>query len=131
MILLIDRRPLGTSMELVDYGTWVRRQPLLARPGTPVWTTVQTQANESLRQQIAALEPGNPTPLEVSFEQMQLMALTAIASGSRGLLFLSSSPLDANDTETRHRALALQLLNLESGTDRTLGGRGKFCDHGQ
>ena len=49
MILLIDRRPLGTSMELVDYGTWVRRQPLLARPGTPVWTTVQTQPNESLR----------------------------------------------------------------------------------
>ena len=113
MILLIDRRPLGTSMELADYGTWVRRQPLLARPGTPVWTTVQTQANESLRQQIAALEPGNATPLEISFEQMQLMALTAIAADSRGLMFLSSSPLDANDTETRHRALALQLLNLE------------------
>jgi hypothetical protein len=112
MILLIDRRPLGSSMELVDYGTWIRRQPLLARPGTPVWTTVQTQVNESLRQQIAALEPGNPTPLEVSFEQMQLMALTAIASDSRGLLFLSSTPLDSNDTETRHRALALQLLNL-------------------
>ena len=41
------------------------------------------------------------------------MALTAITSKSRGLLFLSSSPLDANDTETRHRAIALQLLNLE------------------
>jgi hypothetical protein len=113
LILLIDRRPLGTSMELADYGTWVRRQPLLARPGTPVWTTVQTQTNESLRQQIAALEPGSTTPLEVSFEQMQLMVLTAVASDTRGLLFLSSSPLDANDTETRHRALALQLLNLE------------------
>ncbi|MGA2061884.1 MAG: hypothetical protein ABSG67_15470 [Thermoguttaceae bacterium] len=113
MILLIDRRPLGTSMELTDYGTWVGRQPLLARPGTSVWTTIQTQVNESLRQQIAALEPGNATPLEISFEQMQLMALTAITAKSRGLLFLSSSPLDANDTETRHRAIALQLLNLE------------------
>jgi hypothetical protein len=113
MILLIDRRPLGTSMELADYGTWVRRQPLLSRPGTPVWTTIQTQTNESLRQQIAALEPGNTTPLEISFEQMQLTVLTAIAADSRGLMFLSNSPLDSNDTETRHRALALQLLNLE------------------
>jgi hypothetical protein len=113
MILLIDRRPLGTSMELADYGTWVGRQPLLARPGTSVWTTIQTQVNESLRRQIAAIEPGNATPLEISFEQMQLMALTAITAKSRGLLFLSSSPMDANDTETRHRAIALQLLNLE------------------
>ncbi len=113
MILLIDRRPLGTSMELADYGTWVRRQPLLARPGTSIWTTVQTQANESFRQQIAALEPGNAMSLEISFEQMQIMALTAVTSGSRGLMFLSSSPLDANDPQTRHRALALQLLNLE------------------
>ena len=42
-LLLIDRRPLGTSLELADYATWVRRQPLLASLGTPVWTTVQTQ----------------------------------------------------------------------------------------
>ncbi len=113
MILLIDRRPLGTSMEMADYGTWVRRQPLLALPGTPIWTTVQTQVNESTRQQIAALEPGVATPPEISFEQIEIMALTSITSGSRGLMFLSSSPLDANDTETRHRSVALQLLNLE------------------
>jgi hypothetical protein len=113
MYLLINRRPLGTSMEFSDYGTWVSRQPLLARAGTPVWTTVQTQVNESLRRQISTLEPDAPMPLEVSCEQMQLMALTAIVSGTRGLLFLSSSPLDANDTETRHRALALHLLNMQ------------------
>ena len=29
-LLLIDRRPLGTSLEMPDYGNWVRRQPLLA-----------------------------------------------------------------------------------------------------
>jgi len=113
VVLLVDRRPLGSSMELADYGTWVRRQPLLAQPGTPVWTTVQTQPNESIRQQIAALEPGGSTPQEVSFEQMRLMVFTAVASGSRGVLFLSSSPVDANDTDARQRAVALQLLNLE------------------
>ncbi|MGA2799420.1 MAG: hypothetical protein ABSE63_17700, partial [Thermoguttaceae bacterium] len=131
MILLIDRRPLGTSMELADYGTWVDRQPLLARPGTSVWTTIQTQVNESLRQQIAALEPGNATPLEISFEQMQLMALTAITSKSRGLLFVSSSPLDANDTETRHRALAVQLLNLELELIEPWAAAGDFVTTGK
>ena len=59
-LLLIDRRPLGSSLELADYGAWVRRQPLLALPGTPVWTTVQTQPSEGLRRQLLALQPGRP-----------------------------------------------------------------------
>lgn len=112
-LLLIDRRPLGTSLELTEYATWVRRQPLLARPGTPVWTTVQTQPNESLRQQLLAMEPGSAPPLTVSPEQMRLLVYTAVASGSRGLLFLSDSPLDSPDAETQQRAMSLELLNLE------------------
>jgi len=113
IFLLIDRRPLGTSLELSDYATWVRRRPLLARAGTPIWTTVQTQPNEALRQQILALEPGSAPPLCVSAEQIRLLVYTAVASGSRGLVFLSDSPLDAPDAETQQRAMALELLNLE------------------
>jgi hypothetical protein len=109
--LLVDRRPLGTTTELKDYGTWVSRQPWVALPGTPMWTTVQTQPNESLRRQIAALDPNVP-PSCVSFEQMRLLTYTAVAAGSRGLVFLSSSPLDAADPATRDRAMALELLNL-------------------
>jgi hypothetical protein len=112
-LLLIDRRPLGSSLELTDYGTWVRRQPLLALPGTPVWTTVQTQPNEGLRRQLAALQPGRPLPNSVTGEQMRLLVYTAISAGSRGLVFLSRSPLSATDPETRQRAMDLELLNLE------------------
>jgi hypothetical protein len=112
-LLLIDRRPLGTSLEMSDYATWVRQQPLLATLGTPVWTTVQTQPNEALRQQLAALEPGYSPPLAVSADQMRLLAYTAVASGSRGLVFVSDSPLDAPDADTRQRAMTLELLNLE------------------
>jgi hypothetical protein len=112
-LLLIDRRPLGTSLELTDYAAWIRRQPLLARPGTPVWTTVQTQPNESLRQQLMALEPGATPPLSVPSEQVRLLAYIAVASGSRGLVFVSDSPLDAPDPETQQRAMTLELLNLE------------------
>ena len=112
-LLLIDRRPLGTSLEMPDYGNWVRRQPLLALPGTPVWTTVQTQAGEGLRRQFAALAPGQTPPTVVGPEQVRLLVYTAISSGSRGLLFLSNSSLEAPDGETRQRVMTLQLLNLE------------------
>ncbi len=112
-LLLIDRRPLGTSLEMPDYGTWVRRQPLLALPGTPVWTTVQTQAGEGLRRQFAALTPGQMPPVVVGSEQIRLLVYTAISSGSRGLLFLSNSSLEAQDGETQQRVMALKLLNLE------------------
>jgi len=112
-LLLIDRRPLGTSLEMEDYATWVRQQPLLASLGTPIWTTVQTQPNEALRRQLTTLEPGHAPPLTVSPEQIRLLAYTAVASGSRGLVFVSDSPLDASDPETRQRATALELLNLE------------------
>jgi hypothetical protein len=112
-LLLIDRRPLGTSLEMTAYATWVRQQPLLATPGTPVWTTVQTQPNEALRQQLSALEPGSAPPLCVPPEQVRLLAYTAVSAGSRGLVFLSDSPLDAADPETQQRAMTLELLNLE------------------
>ena len=96
-----------------NYGTWVRRQPLLALPGTPVWTTVQTQAGEGLRRQFATLTPGQAPPTVVGSEQIRLLVYTAISSGSRGLLFLSDSSLEAEDGETRQRVITLQLLNLE------------------
>ena len=112
-MLLIDRRPLGTSLEMPDYGTWVRRQPLLALPGTPIWTTVQTQMGEGLRRQLAAIAPGQTPPTAIGCEQIRLLVYTAISSGSRGLLFLSDSSLEAQDDQTRQRVTALELLNLE------------------
>ena len=112
-LLLVDRRPLGTSLELSEYGRWVREQPLLARPGTPIWTTVQTQPSGALRQQLRAIEPNREPPSTVPSEQIRLLAYTAITAGSRGLLFESDSRLDADDPETRQRAMSLELLNLE------------------
>ena len=112
-VLLLERRPLGTSLELADYAQWLRRQPRLARPGTPIWASVQTRLAESLRRQLVGFDPNVPPPLNVSSEQIRLLAYTAVASGSRGLVFQSETPLDANDPETRQRAMALELMNLE------------------
>jgi len=112
-LLLIDRRPLGTSLELADFGKWLRWRPRLARPGTPIWTTIQTQPRAALREQLAALRPDRPPPLTIPEEQIRLLVYTAVASGSRALLFDSQSRLDADDPESRQRAMALELLNLE------------------
>lgn len=112
-LLVIGRPPLGTSLELSDYGTWVRERPRLARPGTPIWTTVQTQPPPTLVGQWQVLGRGEPPPSTMSNEQIRLMAYTAITAGSRGLLFESHTPLGAEDPDTRQRAMMLELLNLE------------------
>ena len=112
-ILLLDRRPLGSSLELRDYGVWVQRQPRLARPGTPVWTTVQTQPSAALYEQLAALEPGRPPPTALPHEQIALLAHTAVGAGSRGLLFLTESDFLEDDRDTRQRTTALELVNAE------------------
>jgi hypothetical protein len=111
-LLILGRSPLGTGMELGDYGAWIRQRPRFLL-GAPFWTTVQTQPAESLMHQWAVLGQGEAPPTGFSSEQVRLLVYTAVTAGSRGLLFESSSPLNAGDAETRHRALSLELLNLE------------------
>jgi len=110
-VVVLGRAPLGSSLELTDYGVWLREQPQWIRPGVPIWTTVQTQPAPALRQQWAALGQG-PMPAAFSGEQIQLLVYTALAAGSRGMLFESYSPLSSSDLDTRGRALTLELLNL-------------------
>ena len=111
--LLLDRRPLGSSLELSQYSAWIRQQPRLARPGTPVWTTVQTQLPAEAVDQHRVLDPQAPVSAGVQPEQLRLLVYQAVAAGSRGLLVLSAGPLSADDPDTRFRAAALELLNLE------------------
>ena len=130
-VLLIDRRPLGTSLEFDKYATWVRQQPLLASLGTPIWTTVQTQTNEALRQQLALIEPGYAPPLSVAPEQIRLLAYIAVSSGSRGLVFVSDTPLDAPDPDTRQRADDARTGQPGDATPGALGGGGQLRRHGR
>jgi hypothetical protein len=112
-LLVVDRRPLGTSFELREYGEWIRERSRLARPGVPLWATLQTQLDPGLREQLRALDPRRSPPAIYPPEQVQLLAYAALAAGVRGLLVLSESPLVGNDPETAQRAAALELLNLE------------------
>lgn len=111
--LLVGRRPLGTSQELNEYGMWLRSRTRLARPGTPVWTTIATQPTSSMVGQLALLSNGQPSRLNWQHEQLRLLVITSLAAGMRGICFESLSPLDADDAETRQRAAILEWLNLE------------------
>jgi hypothetical protein len=52
-------------------------------------------------------------PAAFSSEQVRLAVYSAVGAGCRGILFESSSPLSADDPDTRQRAMTLELLNLE------------------
>ena len=114
-LLLIGRSPLGTSLELVDHRRWIHQRSRLARPGTLIWTTVQTQPAQQLQMQLTALGGGKPSQATIASEQIRLLVYTSVVAGSRGLLFESHCRLDAPDPLTRDRAAALELLNLELG----------------
>ncbi len=112
-LLVVGRSPLGSSLELADYVKWIAQRPRLSRPGTPIWSTVQTQVATNLHQQWNAAGRGLSLPPTVNSEQVRVMVYAAVAAGSRGLLFESQYSLDATDPVSRNRAAALELLNLE------------------
>jgi hypothetical protein len=112
-VLLVGRRPLGSSQELNEYGMWLRSRAQLARPGTPVWSTLATQPTSSLVEQLALLSNGQPPRLNWQHEQLRLLVITSLAAGMRGICFESLTPLDAEDVATRQRAAILEWLNLE------------------
>jgi len=112
-LLWTSRFPLGSSLGLTPYLTWLRERPQWARGGTPAWTMIQTQPSERLVEQVALLSAGTAPQVGWQDEQFRLLVFSALASGARGICFQSSTPLDASDPATRRRAALLELMNLE------------------
>jgi hypothetical protein len=108
-LLELSRLPLGTSLELTDYEAWLRERPSLARPGTPFWTSVQTQLWPITREE-QALVGGSSAPGEVDCESVRLLTYMALTAGARGIEFQSDRPLAAAPPELQ---LTLALLNME------------------
>lgn len=125
-LVRFERSPLGTSMELADFGPWLRDRARLARPGTPFWAMVQTEPNPKIAQQLAAFGVTPATPLSVEPDQIRLLALHAVAAGARGVTFASRSRLDANDPATQARVAVLRLINRELQVVEPWGAGGSF-----
>ena len=115
--LILDRRPMQTSLDLNDYGDWlVNYQYHSTNPSVAFWCQIQTQPSFGAKRQRQAFGVVEESPGVVSFEQMRQQARLAARAGCRHLIFASHSPLDAKDRATQYRAAALELLNLELQT---------------
>jgi hypothetical protein len=108
------RWPLMTSLELNQYREWLTQRLFLCRPGTFLWTWVQTHLPDWYTRMIYQ------RPAEASFteaigpqpEQIRLLTYLALAAGCRGVAFWSDQFL-ADSHQGRDRLLELALLNQE------------------
>jgi hypothetical protein len=112
-ILLLEPPSLNGSFPLADHGAWYVERSGQIRMGTPFWAAIPTQLGPQICAQIQTLGAEMPIPLPLEPQQVRLAAYHAVASGARGLLFRSRSPLDAPDQLTRLRACMLQWINHE------------------
>lgn len=121
-LLGAHRWPLGTAMELTQYRDWLAQRRLLARPGTFMWTWIQThlpvwytslvynrKPEEDDQRKLAQAfdEPIGPQP-----EQIRLLTYLALSAGCHGLGYWSDRYL-ADSHYGRDRLLQLALLNHE------------------
>lgn len=125
-MLVAHRAVLGTSLELSNYLTWLQQRPRLARPGTPLLATLSTEIDSRTALQAAMLSGTGNNGLPIDEESLLGAAFTAIAAGSRGILFSSTRPLTGTDAETVARAAAVQTVNLELETIAAWGASGRF-----
>ena len=112
-ILMLERTPLLSSLDLKDQLAWQKTYPSLARPDTPFWCTIQTQPSAKLAEQWTMFE-GNPQYIcAISHEQIKMQVYQGLAAGVHGFLFNSNTPLTNDDPETEFRRYSLELINWE------------------
>jgi hypothetical protein len=126
-MLVARRTVLGTSLELIDWLEWLRERPRLARPGTPLLCTLGTELDPAAARQAAALAGVGGRGLAIDPESLCLASFSAVAGGSRGILFTSSRRLDADDPEARMRAAACRETNLRLRIIEPWGAAGRFA----
>ncbi len=111
--LLLGREILGTDLMLRDYVTWLGQRQRIARPGTPLWVTIETELSSARAQQVAALcGISDPLPLNASHEQLTALTAAAMSIKCRDFVFSSESSLMEKTPAAEQRARNLELINL-------------------
>lgn len=115
-MLGVSRHMLQTSFSFRQYRDWLIQKRRLARPGSFIWTWIQTEpAGDRSRSRgfgrPASRSNGNLIVIEP--EQIRLQVYAALAAGCRGLGFWTTTPLHATYPGAAERRLAISQLNLE------------------
>ncbi len=111
-VLVIGRAMLGTDISLQEHTAWLTQQRRLARPGTDIWTTLDTQLNPAQTLQVAAMQLPPHLASGASYQQLSALTSAAFAVKSHGFYYSSTTSLAATDSATQRRAQAIQLNNL-------------------
>jgi len=124
-IMMMGRQAIGTSLELSDHATWHQQRSRLMRPGAPAWAWIQTQWDRASRGQAAAFA-SRPVPLNIDHAALRHLALTAVATGARGVVFQSETAPEPGTPGMEEREASLRLINLELSLIETWAAAGSF-----
>ncbi len=111
-VILVGRAVVGTEQTIREHTAWLAQRQRLARPGTPLWTKIETQPSPSQRLQMAALSAHGAAKQETTYAQLTALTSAALNIKTRGFYFQSQNSLADTDSVTQRRALALELTNL-------------------
>jgi hypothetical protein len=111
--IVLGREVLGTDLTLRDYVTWLGQRQRLARPGTPIWATIESEFSPLRSQQVTALRRGNGSvSLCAAYDHLTALTAAAMSVKCREFVFTSQASLAATDPATKQRARNLELINL-------------------
>ena len=101
-LLGVSRHVLQTGFSFGEYREWLIQKRKIARPGSFVWTWVQTEPASGASKDVV-VEP----------EQIRLQVYAALSAGCRGVGYWKTTRLDEGKPGRAERRLAISLLNLE------------------
>ena len=106
----VSRPVINTSRSFKDYRDWLLERRKLSRPGSFLWTWIQTgpaSANVSRR------SAGRRAPIVIEPEQIRLAVYAALAAECRGIGYWKTQSLDESAPGGLERRLAITQLNME------------------
>lgn len=109
-LLGLSRHIDHTTFSPKAFRNWLVQKQKLARPGTFIWTWIQTEPSAS---SLAQRDPGEDSPIVIEPEQIRLQVYAALAAGCRGIGYWKTSSLESEDPGAYERQLAIAQLNLE------------------
>ena len=111
-VVLIGRNVIGSQLTVREHAAWFAQRQRLTRPGTPVWTQIETQLSPSQQRQAAALSTQAAPSQDPTYAQLSALTAASFGIQTAGFYFQSQTSLTDNDPATRRRVLALELTNL-------------------
>lgn len=116
----VYRYPLMSTLDLPSYQKFIAERKRVVRPGTYMWSWVQTHPPEDYARLVYGHGLGKEFtgPIGPQPEQIRLLAYTSLAAGCRGLVFSSdrafSTPLAGRDRNLQMALLGLELKLIET-----------------